>query len=182
MLTAFKLLSWKVKLGIFAGILVLMAALVGSTYYIAYNKGLNVSAVEIANYEKDLAKLEGDLARARAEVDVRVVTDYVTRTETIKGDTIRVVDTITEYVPIQEEFRLSSGWVNAYNSSVTREELSAQAASDTTPATLTNPAILAIIAENNGIAHENAQKLTSLQEWIRGNQNAVETVNNNAGN
>jgi len=166
MWAAFKLLTWQAKAGIAVAVLAILLALVGSTAYVSYNKGLNVSKVEIAKYKGEAETLNKKLAVAQGKVDVRVVTEYKDRVNTIEKIVYKTRTVVGENVP--EQFTFSRGWVYAYNQSVRGLELDPVLASDKTASPVSDLRALAdTIVPNNGICLTNKQKADSLQTWIR---------------
>lgn len=165
MWAAFKALTWQVKLGISIGLLAILAALIGSTAYVSYQKGLNVSKVEIQAYQTKVKDLNTKLATAQGKVDVKVVTEYKDRVAYVNRVVYKTRDVIRDSVP--EQFTLSRGWIYAYNQSVRGLELDPALASDKTPSTVSEMRALAdTIAPNNGICLANKAQLDSLQQWV----------------
>lgn len=166
MWAAFKLLPIGTKIGIAIAILGLLAAAIGGTYYVAYNKGLNVSKLEIAEYKKESEKLRADLSKADGKTTVKVVTEYKDRVHYIDRVVTQTKTVIRDSVP--QQFKFSKGWVYAYNQSVRGLPLDPTLASDATPASVSDVEALAdTIAPNNGICLANKEQLISLQKWIR---------------
>lgn len=163
---AFKALSIGAKLGIAFGIVALFAAIIGSTAYVSYNKGLNVSKVEIAKYEGKIQKLNSELKTAQGKVDVRVVTEYKDRVSYVDRVVYQTRDVIRDNVP--EQFTLSKGWVYAYNQSIAGLPVDPVLAADKTPSSISEMRALAdTIAPNNGVYLANKAQLDSLQKWIK---------------
>lgn len=177
MWAAFKALPILAKLGIAFGILALFAATIGSTYYVAYNKGLNVSAVEIQKYKTKVSDLTNKLTTAQGKVDVQVVTKYLeglTKVVEKEGKTITVVK---EVVP--EQFKFSKGWVYSYNQSVLGADVDPALAADTSPSSISDAKVLIdTIIPNNYKSRRNIAKLDSLQEWIVNTEKSREEVTN----
>lgn len=175
MWAAFKALSIGSKIGIAISTLLLFASIIGSTYFVAYNKGLNVSKLEISKYENKVLELNNKLTTAQAKVDVRVVTEYKDRVNVI--DRIVYVNRNVIKTVVPEQFNLSRGWVYAYNQSVQGLEIDPVLASDATPSTTSEMIALAdTIIPNNGICLSNAAKLSALQDLVKQREAAKNEV------
>lgn len=177
MWASFKLLTWQAKAGIIGVILAILLAIIGSTAYVSYNKGLNVSKVEISQYETKVQTLNAKLATAQGRVDTKVVTEYVDRKAYIDRVVYKTRTVVQSSVP--EQFTFSKGWVYAYNQSVRGLELDPVLASDKTASSISDMRALAdTIAPNNGICLANKQKADSLQQWIRETNETRDQINN----
>ena len=166
MWAAFKALTWQVKLAFSIGLLAILAALIGSTAYVSYQRGLNVSKIEIQKYETSVQRIQAAAAKIQSSVDVKSVIKYRDRVEYIDRVQYKTKTIVEQSVP--EQFHFSKGWVYAYNQSVRGVELDPVLASDKSPASITDMRALAdTIAPNNGICLTNQAKLDSLQQWIK---------------
>jgi hypothetical protein len=173
---AIKALSWKIKLSVFALIVAAILAMGAATYTIAYQKGLNLSKIEIANYEKEKAELQSRLDQAQGKIDVVSVIKYKDRIKTVDNIIYKNKDVIVEV--LKPQFELSKGWVYAYNQSVLGTSLDAKKAADTEASKVTDVEALAnTILPNIGICQANAEQLGSLQKWIRDTEASVEKIN-----
>jgi len=175
MWTAFKLLTWKAKAGVFAAILAILLVLGGTISYVSYQKGLNVSRVEIGKYESNVNRILAAAQKIQRQVDVRVVTQYKDRVNTIDRIVYKTRTVVETTVP--EQFNLSRGWIYAYNQSVQGLELDPAKASDKTASTVSEMrALAATIVPNNGICLINKAQLDSLQTWVRDTEKASASV------
>ncbi len=158
--------TWKLKL--IAGLLGL-ALLVGiffAGHQIGYTKGEAISAVEIAQYEKDLQALNSKLATAQGKIDVRTITKYRDRVEYVDRVITKTRTVVEQSVP--EQFTLSKGWVYAYNSSIRGTAPDPALASNPEPSTVSEMRALAgTIVPNNGICLTNSARLDALQNWVK---------------
>lgn len=176
MLTAFKALTGKAKLGLVALVLAILVAIVGSTAYFSYQRGLGVSALEIQKYQTESKKLQKKLAQAQTKVDVRVVTEYKDRIAYVDRVVYKTRDVIRDNVP--EQFTLSRGWIYAYNQSVLGLEPDPEKAANKEPSTVSEMRALAdTIAPNNGICIANKVRLDSLQQWVRETNETRNNIN-----
>lgn len=156
----------KFKVGII--VLLIIAALGGIGKFIydqGYSKGVNVAAYQISRYELASVKLKNKLATAQASVDTRVITQYRDRVEYVDRVKTKTQTVVRESVP--EQFKLSKGWVYAYNQSVAGAEPDAFKASDPDPSNTSDRSGLLAITANNGICLANQAQLDSLQQWVR---------------
>lgn len=171
MFEAIKLIPFGAKIGIFIAFLAALAGL----YYVGYNKGLNVSAVEIAKYEGEVSKLNEKLATRGGEVRVETVTKYL-QGETIAGETVYRTRTVVKTV-VPEQYTLSKGWVYAYNQSVLGVETDPALAADATPSDVTDKEALEVITDNNAISLANARQLDALTGYLDNMEKVYEEVN-----
>lgn len=172
----FKLIPFWGKIGIGIGLALALFAMWFATKTIYYDKGINVSKVEIERYKGEKKKLETDLAQAQSRVVERVVTQLVTRTAYIDRVVYKNRDVIKTVVP--KQFLLSKGWIYAYNQSIKGLEIDPVLAADGRSSVVQDATALSYISENNGVALRNAEKVNSLQLYITETQKAYENVNN----
>ena len=142
-----------------------LAVAFGATYNIAYNKGLNVSQVQIAEYEGKVQKLNADLKTAQSNVTTRIQTEYIDRVVERERIVYRNREVIVTQVP--EQYILSQGWVDAHDATVRNEELEPEIAANAFPSGYTDREVLQVIARNYGqVCLANADQLTALQRWV----------------
>lgn len=181
MLEPLKLLTLKAKL-ILSGIVLgafLLFTITSSIIY--YNKGLAkgtaISVLELEKYKSKSLALETELRTAEARVEVRVVKDYITRTNTVTRNVEGAERVIVQYLPSQES-RLSQGWVNAYNAVVDDRIPTEEETSIAAPASVDNTVVLTTAINNLAICKLNTEQLVALQAWTQGVHNASVDVNN----
>jgi hypothetical protein len=158
---ALKLIPFGAKIGILIAIL----AALGGMYYVAYNKGLNVSKVEIAEYEGKVNRLQAEVTAKVTEVKVETITRYL-RGETLAGETVYKTRTIVEK-SVPEQFTFSKGWIYTYNQSVQGLETDATLAADPTPSGVTDKQGLVTIVDNNATSLKNARQLDTLTGYVQ---------------
>lgn len=128
-----------------------------------------------------LLSLTEQLNTARASVAERVVTQYIDRVQTVRGQTQTIVRKVPVYVPQATRpgacppgsSLLPGGWRVLHDAA-------ARGGGDAIPDTARSadaPAVepaaaLETVAENYGAAHQNAEQLSALQDWVRGQQQA----------
>lgn len=184
MWAAFKLIPLGARLGILFGIIALFIASLTSVGFIYYNKGLNVSKVEVQKYENKVATLNSKLKTAQGKIDVQIVTEYKDRVSVVKETVYKNKDVIRKIVEYRDtnnipQFNLSKGWIYAYNQSILDLPVDPLLASDITPSTVKDMLALAnTIIPNNGICLTNKEKLESLQKWIVDTEKSHEKINN----
>lgn len=108
------------------------------------------------------------MAEESAQITERVVTNYVTRRETIREVVYRNRDVIRNVVP--EQNQLSQGWVYAHNQTVRILPIDYNLASNPAPSSVSDRDALDIVAQNYRIANENREQLINLQNWVRQQQ------------
>lgn len=159
---AFKALSLASKLFVLGLILAVLASVAA----LGYQKGSHRADLEIVKYEQKLANLTAEQAKEQAKVDVRVVTEYVDRVNTVERIVYKNRDVIVNSVP--EQFVLTRGWVYAYNASLAGIEIDPVLAADETPTSITEMQALANnLAPNNAVCRANILHVEALQKWIK---------------
>ena len=171
MFAALKLIPFGAKIGILIAIL----AALGGMYYVAYNKGLNVAAVEIAQYEGKVNKLQAEVNEKVGKVKVETVTRYL-KGETVAGETVYRTRTVVEQ-SVPEQFTFSNGWIYTYNQSVKGEETNSTLASDATSSGVSDKQALVTIVANNAISHRNERRLDTLTGYLVQMEKINEEVN-----
>lgn len=179
-MTNFLIWAAKFKMQLIAGAAVLVALViaVGAAHQIGYNKGLNVSEVEINRYKGAVAILAERLVKEQGKVTTKIQTEYLDRV--VERQRIVYVnrDVIVDRVP--EQFVLSQGWVYAHDQAALGREIDPDIAANAFPSDFSDRTVLQLVADNYGkVCLANADQLESLQTWIRGQQKANEEVNSN---
>jgi hypothetical protein len=142
-----------------------VAVAFAATYNIAYNKGLNVSEVEIAEYQGKVEKLSNRLKEAQGRVTTRIQTQYLDRVVERERIVYRNRDVVVTQVP--EQYILSQGWVDAHDASVRNTVLEPEVAANAFPSGYTDRDVLEVITRNYGqVCLANADQLTALQSWV----------------
>lgn len=144
---------------------VVLVAAVGSFgffkgYASASEKAENEKVKYIAEQEKKYA----ELAAKKNKVEEKIVIEYVEKIKYITKWRTKNVE-IVKVVP--DTGQLSSGWVSVHDSSAEGRDADATAASDGTPSGVTAAEALGTVIDNYGSCHETAERLTSLQNWVR---------------
>jgi hypothetical protein len=161
---AFKLLSWKVKAGLIGLALAILLAVIGSTAYVSYQKGLNVSKVEIQKFQNKKQEVQTKFVTLQGKTDVQVVTQFKDRVSYVDRIVYKTRDVVRDSVP--QQFNFSRGWIYAYNQSVQGLEVDPLLAADKTPAPVSDVEALAgTIVPNNGICLSTKAQLEALQKW-----------------
>jgi len=146
----------------FAGVLIVAGI---SIDRIAYNRGLNVSAVEIASYESRVQNLNAQLRDATGKVTERIVTEYLTDVVERERIVYRNRDVIVTQVP--EQYTLSQGWIDAHDQSALGNPIDPEIAANAFPSAYTDAVALQTINDNYAICQANLSQLTALQNWTR---------------
>lgn len=167
----------KLKLvGILAAALVLTNAInwfVTSKIY--YAKGVNVSKVAIAEYEKKVVELQHKVDVATNTVKEKVVTIYKDRVQYVDRVVTKNGQTIVKYVSVPtdvngQEVMVPAGWVYAHNQAALGKEIDPTKAADATPTKVSFRTALAIIAENYGTYQKLIAKDKAWQTYYAGLQ------------
>lgn len=143
---------------------VFMAAYTFGVYQGGYQKGLAESEITIANYEKEILKLEAEKKKAQEKTSIKIETKYIETVKTVKEKEKVYVDRATNDVVSTGE--LSAGWVYVHDAAARGVHAEAAPASDGTPSSIEDNQALAIITENYSICRTDQERLRSLQEWI----------------
>lgn len=166
MWAAFKLLPVASKLTLIGVIIAAFFLTIGSTYYVAYNKGLNVATVQLERYQAASARLMAAINKSQSIVNERVLVRYVDRVQYVDRTVTQTKTVVRDSVPVQ--FKFSKGWIYAYNQSVKGAPLDPVLASDASPATVSDVDALAdTIVPNNGVCLANQAQLDELQAFVR---------------
>jgi hypothetical protein len=122
----------------------------------------------IAQKNIELIKLNEKLA---ANKD-KTITEYVDKWKVVKEREFVYVDTAKNGVP--SGGYLSNGWINLHDTAVVLGEVDRVKASDATQSNIKDSQALATIVGNYSVCLQNAQQLSSLQQWILDSQAAIE--------
>ncbi len=173
-----KIAQYKTKLIVAGAVLAALAIAVSSTYYVAYNKGLNVSKVEITQYEGQVQGLRAELTAAQGKVTTEIQTVYLDRVVERERIVYRNRDVIITQVP--EQYILSRGWVYAHDQAALGRPIDSGIAANTEPSEVTDRSALNLVADNYGtVCRANTDQLTALQSWINQQREAYEeTISN----
>jgi len=169
-----KLAGFKYQLIAGGVALALIAGLGFTISTVAYNKGLNVSKVEIQKYEGKVKDLNTKLVIEQGKITTKIVTQYVDRYIEREKVIYKNRDVIVSSVP--EQFTFSKGWIYAHNQSALDKDIDPKLAANAESSGVTDRSGLSIISDNNGICNQNADQLEALQEWIRQNEKATNSI------
>jgi len=142
-----------------------------------YNKAENKYIAKIATYKTDAELLQTKLESALAKVEVKIVTEYVDRIQTIKEKEYVYRDKI---ITVPSKCELSNGWVYLHDASATGGDAESAGVTDETPSGIKDVEALEIVVENYSIANQNAEQLKSLQAWVREAKEEVKRQNKKA--
>jgi len=165
----FSMIPFPVKISI------IIAIILGAVGF-GYMKGKEGAKIAIANYQAESEKQIADLEKQNSEISNKVVTQYVDKINTVKEKEYVYVDAAKNSVPNQYE--LSNGWVYTHDASVTNGNADTTGSSDAAASGVKDNQALATIIGNYSVCIQNANQLTSLQQWIIDNQKAISDSNN----
>lgn len=140
--------------------------------WFAWQSHLNGARADKLELEKATAaaaqaKAELALKEAQGKVTVRVEAHYVDRVQVVRGRTQTIVKEVPIYVP-SDTPALPGGFRVLHDAAAAGELPDPTRIADAAP--VEAQSATETIAENYGVCHENAERLTSLQEWVREQQ------------
>ena len=150
---------------------VFMAAYTFGVYQGGYKKGLAESEITIANYEKEVVKLEAKLQKKQIVTDVKIVTEYKDKVRVIKEKEIQYVDRATN--DVVSVGTLSAGWVYVHDAAARGVYAETALSSDGTPSSIEDTEALAVVTENYSLCRMDQERLSKLQEWVTETHTAV---------
>jgi len=176
MWTLFKALPTAVKLGWIIGLLISISAIIGGTYYAGYNKGVNISALEIEEFKTKSVQLQNQLDNVVTKVDTKYIVKYIEKKVYIKEKADQLEQTIeTVFVPTSE---MTFGWVHGYNSSISGVDVTPADIANTAPSGFTDKDVLLVATSNNKICLDYKNNLTSLQDLVKEREKELEKLDN----
>jgi hypothetical protein len=162
-------LGWlkKVPAGVWIGIAVVSVGGYGLHRFGSARYDAGAASVQ-SRWDKAVAKANAatvERQTERAEVTTKVETVYVDRVETIRGATIEKIIKVPIYVQadscsLSGGFRLFHDWASLPTGPIP------DPAAVTDAAPVDAQTIAGTVAGNYGTCHENAARLTALQDWV----------------
>lgn len=150
---------------VYAALALVLLAGVGVWYYghTRYDAGV---AYQQAIDAKALAKAQA----TAATITERVVTQYVDRVRVVRERAQTIVKKVPVYVTAKADAAclVPAGFVRVHDAAVQGVDLPASAGTTAdTPSGVALSAVASTVASNYGICRETAERLTSLQNWVR---------------
>lgn len=176
-------LKWKL-VGVLVAALILTNTINWfTTSRIYYNKGVNVSKVAIADYQRQIAELQVKVNKATGVMTTKVITQYKDRVKYVDRVVTKNGETIVKYVPVPRdpqgnEIMVPAGWVYAHNQAALGKAIDPAKARDATPTAVSYNVALQIIAENYGAYQRLVAKDEAWQTWYKGLQQVYENYKN----
>jgi len=156
-------------------VVVAALGLAGTSYYFGYTRAKTAADLEFKEYvdkiEKQITKLENELAEAEA----KVIIEYVDRIVKIKEKEYVYINKAKD---VPSKCELSNGWVSLHDSAASGSEPDSAGVIDATPSGIKDNQALETVTSNYSICERNAEQLKSLQEWVRNNNKIIEEGNN----
>lgn len=130
------------------------------------------------NASKESMQVAVAAAQAKqAEVSTQVVTKYVDRVQTIQGATKTIIQKVPVYVTAKADAAcpIPNGFVRLHDAAAEDSmQLPASSGSVDGQASVVKLSdVASTVAGNYGICHANAEQLTALQEWVKGQAEAA---------
>lgn len=166
--------TWKLRLIAGAAVLLALAIAIYASHTVGYNKGKNLSRVEIQRYEKELAQAQAKIVTRIVRGDTKVVTQYRDRVQYedrivyVNRDIIR-----TQVVDRPLNMTVSNGWIHAHNKSALAEPIDPSTAADSTASGIPDTQVLLGVTDNYAIANQCITRLQSLQALIKEREKAL---------
>jgi hypothetical protein len=161
---ALKAASWKAKLGIFAGIALMLLITHGAAFWVGLNKGKTISEVKIAKYEKDLADLRTKKVAAQVVINDKIRTVYVDRVRVEKEVQFKNNNIIRDNV-ISRDKTLANGWIYAHNQAVIGQLIDPVRAANDVESGVKDADALQVIARNLSTARLCATQNDGWKSW-----------------
>ena len=161
---------------IIGGVFLFILLVTASVAY-GYNKAENKYIAKIATYKTNAELLQSRLDSALGKVEVKIVTEYVDRIQTIKEKEYVYRDKI---ITVPSKCELSNGWVYLHDASATGGDAESTRVADETSSGIRDVEALETVVENYSIAKQNAEQLKSLQAWAREAKEEVRRQNEKA--
>lgn len=169
-LTKFSLTGWIPKL-IGLGVVILILAIgAAAIYYVAYNKGENISKVEIEKFQRDVAELNARNLERERVVTERVIERY--HTTTIQRQPIIYNNREIIRTRVPEGGNITRGAAYAHDQSARGEAIDAQKAADARPSNTNERELITVVNENYDISRANADRQNALIDWTLQQQKA----------
>lgn len=154
-------------------LLALVVALL-STYGLGRSHGAAAERMDWqAKADADARKVAEQGERA-AEKTVQVVTQYVDRVQVIREKAKSITNEVPIYVP-SHSCPMPGGFRVLHDAAARGELPDSAGVADALAVPPQD--IAATVSDNYGTCHEVAEQLTSLQEWVRGQQAVIADVN-----
>ncbi len=172
--------KWKAKLIAGVAILVALAIAIYAAHYVGYQKGKNISAVAITRYEKEAGELRTKIVQARAVVNERIVTEYVT--QVVYRDRVNYINRdIVQRVIVDRpiEQTVSKGWIYAHNQFALGLPIDPTLAADKTVSGVLDRRILDKVADNYRIGQNGINLAEAFQKYHRETEAAYAKANKN---
>lgn len=162
----------------------LVGSLLGFTWYKGYHYGHAKSEVEIANFNSKLSAQAAQLQEDQVRFGQLIATNYLLKADSLHSRTVKYVE-VTKEVPgpivtvhdTVTRVELPIGWVYTHDASAGGYDADSAGYSNAATSGLTPNNALRYIVSNYGTCNENAEKLRSLQEWIRQTRFSIDSVN-----
>ena len=147
-------------------------------YYKGLKQGRHEFELYKAKAEAQYQKLQAAYEKAKNDVNVKVVTEYVDRIVYITKWRTKNVEIIKE---VPSNCELSAGWVHVHDSSASGKDADSTQAADGASSGIKDTEALETVVDNYGICATNAAKVKAWQDWYTEQQAAVGKINRDNG-
>lgn len=147
-----------------------IVGLIGGAGVYGYLKGSQRSELVLADYRAEAEKQISELKTKNEEISSKVITQYVTKTNTIREKEVVYRDTAEKMEPLHD---MTKGWIYLHDASARLIDPDMELAYDKAPSGVMDNYALAVVLKNYAICKINAERLTQLQQWVRENSDAV---------
>ena len=149
-------------------LIALMLGLVATGY--AWKAHNAAQAEKIAWLTAEAGRLATELGREK--VNVKVVTKYVDRVQVVQGRTRTIIKEVPVYVTPAADAgcTITDGFVRVHDAAATGIVPESTGNPDAPAPGVALSTVAETVTENYGTAHEIAEQLKALQDWIRAQQ------------
>jgi len=151
----------------------------GYTFKKGHDVGTAEGEAKIQALVDEATKLKADLEKEQSKIKEKVVIEYVDKIKVVKEKEYVYVDQAKNAVPSQ--YNLSNGWVYLHDQAVSPGNSLPDSArvTDATASDTKDNQALAVILGNYSICLQNAQQLTSLQQYFLETKKSIDAQNEN---
>ena len=170
-----RLIAWLLLRPRILAVVVILAVI--SSLYGVYRFNEWREARSLAHYKAENAALKADnaalsVALEREKASEHVVVKYVDRLQVVAGRTQTIIREVPVYVTPEADARcvIPVGFVRLHDSAAEGRPVEPTGTPDAPAEGVSLSTVTETVVGNYGAAHENAEQLRALQDWIRAQQ------------